>query len=265
MPEDVRKWTQELVDHLVRTRKDEGVWGYPQHEEDYSNTQYAFLGLRAARDCGAVVPRELFEQAVTATLARQEKDGPKVRRVIRASGPGERDYVIESGDRARGWSYHLEPHRPTGSMTTAAIAILAIANDALVRPERSPAYTPKMERDVQRSVQDGFAWLDKWWTVEKNPGPSSLPWHYYYLYGLERACVFGGTDRDLVGAHDWSLEGAAVLLKQQKPDGGWDTGKLGGSTYAPNPVLDTSWAILFLERATRPLAPVRAPVVTEGN
>jgi hypothetical protein len=263
LPEDARPWVESLVGALVGMRKPVGLWAYPVNEEDLSNTQYAFLGLRAARECGAVVPSKVFEEALLAVIDRQDVDGPKVPRTIPASGPGESPYAIDSGDRARGWAYHAQPKLSTGSMTTAAIAVLAICNDALLRPDRSPLYPPELERKTQASVQDGFAWLDKNWSVEKNTGVGAPPWHYYYLYGLERACVFGG--RETVGAHDWYIEGAKLLLRQQQEDGRWATGKLGDPQYSQNDLLDTAWAILFLERATRPLPPIRAPVVTEGD
>jgi hypothetical protein len=208
------------------------------------------------------LPDATFEVAIQTMIARQEKDGPKVTRRVPATGPGERTYGVDSGDRARGWKYR-EPFTVTGSMTTAAIAILAISHDALTRPERAARYTPQMERDLERAVQDGFAWLDRRWTVEKNPGDNAINWHLYHLYGLERACIFGG--RDLVGEHDWYLEGAAKLLAMQQTDGRWATGWKGIEHYQPSDYCDTAWAILFLKRATRPLPPIRAPVITPGN
>jgi hypothetical protein len=262
LPEDVRPWIQTLVDHLVSTRKEPGTWGYPQYEDDHSNTQYAFLGLRAARDCGAIVPEAVFLRAIATVMARQEKDGPAVMRQVPAAGPGESTYAIDQGDRARGWKYR-EPFTVTGSMTTAAIAVLAISHDALTRPVRSAQYEGQVERDLQRSVQDGFAWLDRRWTVDQNPGDNAINWHLYHLYGLERACVFGG--RDLIGKHDWYLEGAAKLLSMQGPDGRWATGWKGIEHYQPSDGCDTAWAILFLKRATRPFPPIRPPVVTMGD
>ncbi len=115
---------------------------------------------------------------------------------------------------------------------------------------------------IGRAVQDGFAWLDKHFSVTQNPGPGAPNWHYYYLYGLERAAVFGG--RVLLGKHDWYLTGARYLVGAQHPDGRWHTGTLGTKEYEASDVLDTAWAILFLKKATRPLEPVKAPVIT-GN
>ena len=150
-----------------------------------------------------------------------------------------------------------------GSMTTAGIAALAICNDALLKPERWGGYTDDLERKARRSVQDGFAWLDKNWAVDKNPPAGAPAWHYYYLYGLERACAFAG--RDAVGPHDWYVEGAKYLLGQQKADGRWSTGSLGSDgQIGASDLCDTAWALLFLKKATKPTVPMPAPVVTGG-
>jgi hypothetical protein len=266
MPPDVLKWVQDIANWLVRMRKPAtATWGYPAHRDDHSNTQYAYLGLRDARDCGAMIPPQVFLQGVQTMIERQEPDGPKVPRII--PGPDGSRYAIQSGDRARGWSYLQQPFVPTGSMTTSGIGIVAICNDALLRPRRIPAYDTTLERKAQQAVQDGFCWLDKNWTVERNPGPAAANWHHYYLYGLERAAVLGG--RDLVGLHDWYVEGARHLVGTQKGDGSWRTGALGEADpqngYEASDLCDTAWAVLFLARATRPAPPIRAPVVTGGD
>lgn len=261
MPPEVASWVQDLASWLVRMRKPEtSTWGYPANRDDLSNTQYAYLGLRAARDCGARIPPQVFLKGIETLLARQEPDGPKVNRVLPNPDPTGKPYVVGQ-DRARGWSYLVEPFTPTGSMTTSGIGILAICNDALLRPKRVEAYTGETERTVYRAVQDGFAWLDKAWSVERNPGPAAANWHFYYLYGLERAGVLGG--RDLVGIHDWYLDGARYLVGKQVADGHWSTGALGDALYAASDAADTAWAVLFLARATRPAPPM--PVVTEGD
>jgi hypothetical protein len=264
LPKEAAERVQELASWLVSVQLPDGWWRYPTYPPgDLSNTQYALLGLRAARDCGAAVPLDAFMKAMDQTLAQQEQDGPKQKRIIKGSGkPGESDYVVESGDRARGWKYQPDAGGITGSMTTAAIAVLAICRDALAKPTRYGAFDDDHDRRSARSVQDGFAWLDKNFTVERNP-PGLDGWHYYYLYGLERACAFAG--REAVGAHDWYVEGAKLLVAQQKPEGRWSTGTLGAKDIAPSDLLDTAWALLFLKKATRPTVPIPAPVITSGN
>lgn len=254
-------WIQSMADWIVSKQKPTGGWGYPDRREDWSNTQYALLGLRAAHDCGARIPPAVFMKAIKRALQLQEQDGPKVKRIIRSATGTGHTYVIDGGDRARGWGYLARDKvNATGSMTTSGIAILAIGHNALTKPRHFRPYDLKMQKQVQRAVQDGFAWLNFNFAVDKNPPPGAPAWHYYYLYGLERACVFGG--RNLLGENDWYIEGAKYLVANQHKEGKWSTGVLGAKDVEPSDVVDTAWAILFLARATRPAPPIKAPVVT---
>jgi hypothetical protein len=264
LPADALAWVQGLADFLVRAQKETGGWGYPAHREDNSNTQYALLGLRAARDCGANVPPTTFEKAMGMALLWQEADGPKQKRLIPGAGPGSSPYVIDSPDRARGFPYLRDPYLATGSMTTSGIAILAISHDALLRPRHLERYDGPKQNATTQAIQDAFAWLDKHFDVTRNPPGNAPNWHLYYLYGLERACALAG--RPLVGLHDWYLEGARHLVSIQKEDGRWATGALGiPGEFEASDVLDTAWALLFLKRATRPIQPIPPPVVTSGG
>ncbi len=260
LPREVLEWIKDMAMFLVNTQEDAGGFGYPKPREDMSNTQYALLGLRAARECGGVVPGRVFKRVIDRLLILQEQDGPKVLRTLGGEKKGDSIYKIDGGDRARGWGYMASAPGATGSMTTAGIASLAICHDALTQPKRLPIYNRKLENRVKRAVQDGFAWLDVNFTVERNPGRAAPPWHFYYLYGLERAAIYGS--RTLIGAHDWYLEGARYLVGRQGGDGSWNTGMLGGKEYKASAVLDTAWAILFLKKATRPMKPMPPPVVT---
>ena len=255
MPEDIREWVRSLANFLVEKQSPAGDWAYPAGTPDLSNTQYAMLGLRDAKDCGIPIPPQVFKRVLDRTLARQQQDGPDVPRVLREK---KRTYVVGK-DKARGWYYRDPTNSITGSMTTAGIAVLQIAHDGLLRPRKFPGYKASEQLKVAQAIQDGFAWMDKHFAVDRNPGMKG--WHYYYLYGLERAAVLGG--RDLIGEHDWYIKGAKYLIEHQKPDGRWSTGELGNAAeLEANDVLDSAWAILFLKRATRPLVPLPAPVVT---
>ena len=263
LPEEARRGAKKMVRWLLSKQTDKGGWGYPMYREDMSNTQYALLGLRAARDCGCLNEDHAFLRVIERVLGTQEKEGPKVLRTIGGESKGDSLYKIDSDDRARGWGYmpDQKPRMATGSMTTAGIACLAICHDALTRPERSALYESVKENHVRRGIQDGFAWLDLNFTVRSNPPARAPAWHYYYLYGLERAAMLAGRAR--IGRYDWYLEGAKYLVAAQKEDGHWSTGVLGGKAYAASEVLDTAWAILFLKKATKPVKPIPGPVVTK--
>ena len=60
--------------------------------------------------------------------------------------------------------------------------------------------------------------------------------------------------------------GARVLVDAQQSDGRWHTGFLGGNgEVGESDLCDTAWALLFLKKATRPVPPIQAPVVTNGG
>jgi Mg-chelatase subunit ChlD len=133
-----------------------------------------------------------------------------------------------------GWLYHEGGHQSYGSMTCAGICTTVLCRSYL--GEKEPASSPK--------VQAGLAWLAANFSVSKNP--KSEQWPMYYLYSVERVGVFCGTER--IGPHAWYPMGAKHLVAAQKPDGRWDVGE-GSHEH------ETSFALLFLTRAT---APVRA-------
>ena len=63
-------------------------------------------------------------------------------------------------------------------------------------------------------IDNGVDWLRRHFTVQGNPSSSarhSRLWHYYYLYGLERAGRLSA--RRKIGEHDWYREGAKFLVR----------------------------------------------------
>ena len=215
---------------LKQTRTPAG-WG------DFSNTQYAALGLRAAHDAGIVLPKEVIVRAIQAINAAQQAGPPPPKGVALS---------LPSGRKARGWCYD-DPckcplHRPYGTMTAGMVSSLAIFDYILGRESKRNA-----------SILDGLAWLQVQYTVETVPGPiewdsiSKTTYLTYYLYGLERAGIMTGNEK--FGTHFWYAEGVRVLLESQKTDGSWAVDDWGTPTW------DTCLALLFLKRSTRPLVP----------
>jgi hypothetical protein len=102
-------------------------------------------------------------------------------------------------------------------------------------------------------VQAGIRWLADNFSVAEHPGLSARH-HYYYLYALERAGAFLETEK--IGDHEWYREGAAWLLSNQK-EGSWIQQEPGSVPRLPDSqellrLKDTSFALLFLRRATAP-------------
>ena len=182
---------------------------------DNSNAQYAALGLRACHDAGVVIPPETIE-------------------------PAEKWW--REGTTGEGWGYLNKGDSGYGSMTAGAVGALTIYQ-----------FIQGKQWMKDKDVVAGMDWLGKNFTVTQNPGPHDADggqngWQYYYLYALERAGIFYGTE--MLGAHEWYVEGAQYLLGEQSAEGGW-TSK--GTNHA---IWDTCFAILFLRRATRPLTDV---------
>lgn len=274
-PEGVRKWIVELVDFIVSSQHASGGWRYPGNpvasepgDTDLSNTQYALLALEAAARCGIPVPAETFAKAVEHVLGEQEQEGLPAPvwlpdEAWLPGDPPERRWREVARAQARGWTY-LPGHAtlPTGSMTTAGVACLAIGKERLWALERLPA---DLRKRIDRGLRDGIAWLGEHFQVDTNPDDQPQ-WHYYYLYGLERA----GTKLGLewIGTRAWYREGAEHLLAAQQADGGWleaaASGKPADSTESA--ITQTCFALLFLKRATRvPPVPLAPPAAVTGD
>jgi hypothetical protein len=192
---------------------------------DFSNTQFAILGLRACREAGVEVPQATWKKALDYLKKFQREDG--------------------------GWGYVISGQQDEASyasLTAAGACSAAICLHAL------GAKDPKTDFTVRLAL----GWLAKHPDPSKNEGidqsavlgPS--PWQCYHLYSVERAGRVLGLAE--LGGRSWYDAGASWLLSAQKDDGHWADDPLRGDalpTYMA--VADTCFAILFLTRATRPL------------
>ena len=208
-PREHREWISEIADDLASWQR--GAYGYPDGEVDLSNTQYAALGLRVAAQHGHKISPRTWERMAEWTLVQQQ------------TTPGAAGFRYRDGSDA------------TGSMTTAGLAVLAIAVEQL----------PRKNREYEKAIERGRRWLDENISIDRNPvvpfgskqrSDQSGGHHLYYLYGLERAGAFLKTA--VFGECDWYREGATHLVDRQHANGSW-----GGQA-------DTSFALLFLARAT---------------
>lgn len=273
-----------LVEELVKFLKDSLVpkvngWRYPGNTQgspegpvDLSNTQYALLGLDAAARCGSNVPPELYLKVLEYLLATQQKDGLPTELFVQSPdwepGADGVERWLSAGRRtARGFPYMPgSTDGTTGSMTTAGIACLAIVKARLSEAGR---LTPELTRRIDGGILDGLAWLTDVFTVTDNPvvPAGGAPWHYYYLYGVERVGSLTGLAH--VAKVDWYRAGAEHLLGAQEKDGGWRrAGAKPGAMADENEteIAQTCFALLFLRRATTPpVVPITPKVLTGGG
>ncbi|MHC4821764.1 MAG: hypothetical protein ACYTDX_08615, partial [Planctomycetota bacterium] len=233
---------------------------------DNSNSQYGLLGLKAGSRLGAKVRKSTWMNGLRHFLRDQMKHGTKVTRYEYRGvdedgyGAGKRS---AGADKARGWAYRFNGN-PTGSMTTGGVSSLAICRSELLDEAN---YDGALSRHVDQSIRDGIAWLGKNFAVDQNPGMPA--WHYYYLYGLERAGILAGVH--LMERHDWYGEGADYLVKMQQKDGGWTAAtsfamrRGGGGRKKASLLQETCFALLFLKRATFTVKAKGTPTESEDD
>ncbi|GEM_PF-3063365 len=236
---------------------------------DYSNTQYAILGLKAASLCG-VRPwnaDEFWRLILEQFLTGQELDGERVVLKISSEGAGRAgvdlraegwEEVKTSGERsrnarARGWNYsnlnltdrldrRLRGNYGSATMSAAGLTALLVGRSEIsnLQPEECLL--------VDAGIHDGLAWFQKNWPLSRDVpanthqrGVNLSDCDGYLLYGLERLGVLGNLKT--IGGNPWYEQGAAALLESQCADGFWQ-GNYGGR-------LETAFDLLFLCRGTR--------------
>ena len=170
---------------LVRAQGADGGWRYGQNsrKSDNSCTQYALLGLRAAKALKLDVPTRTWDRALR--------------------------YVVGQITREGGTGYQ-DARRATMNMTVGALSSLVIARDG-VKGSRDSQKQKRAAKYQKRTL----AFLTRKWS-----GPLVHGRSFYGLYGLERAMAFARVER--LGKKDWYRLGAEWLLGQQeKKNGSW--------------------------------------------
>jgi hypothetical protein len=241
------EWLQDSQIVSPQSPDRKGSWSYGESgligqraaPGDGSNSQFALLALYeaacAAEKKGLHIPisRETWRLAHIYWTSNQYKEK-------------------EDG----GWGY-LWRMAPTGSMTCAGVASLVICSDVLHEPDAKVVGDAidgcyRASSEDRENIAKGIEWLRRHFSVQGNPaammGESRL-WHYYYLYGLERAGRLSA--RRKIGEHDWYREGAKYLVRA-----------IGAKTIEPlwqgndvaerDPDVATSLALLFLSKGRWP-------------
>ncbi|MGA2254775.1 MAG: DUF4159 domain-containing protein, partial [Thermoguttaceae bacterium] len=221
------------------------MWNKRSIDADGSNSQFAMLALyEAARAAEShhirvTIHRETWERIHSYWVNNQIR------------------FEDHRGDYGA-WPYK-KSQLGTGSMTCAGIAAMVISGDVLHEPDakvtgdqidgcyRAPS------ADLER-IGNGIDWLRKHFTVQGNPptGPADggRLWHYYYLYGLERAGRL--TARRKIGEYDWYREGAKYLVHAIGPVVSRSSWR-GRASVETDENLATSLALLFLSKGRWPV------------
>lgn len=221
-----------LESFQITTGERAGLWSYGAQRDgggggDNSNTQFALLALDDAAEHGAKVSEQTWRRSFQRWQAMQNGSGS--------------------------WGYL--PQAPgTGSMTCAGITSMIITSkrlesgDARINGDMVDCcVAPTQDTAVDRA----FSWMARNMSLRTNPsegggGGNSL---MYYLYGVERVGRLSG--RRFIGTHDWYREGAELLVSwQDSLDGTW---RGTGVVEQNNPMVSTSFALLFLAKGRRPV------------
>lgn len=244
-----------IRDWLIAQQRPFGGWNYVNDPKaaigDTSVSQYAVLGLWACHRAGVVVPTSVWEKAANYFMKTQREDG--------------------------GFAYRLDEsvpqrHRtPRLTMTVAGGGSLAVIRIVLFgdptpvakskhalleRPEGPIAEDPQRKTTLDvgsfdKKIGASVKWVTTRFEDERDWGES---WTNYYFYGLERLAALQNLEK--FGAHDWYIEGRDYLIRTQAKDGSWIAPNAAGHA--------TSFALLFLSRATQSLIPDRPKLIGGG-
>jgi hypothetical protein len=242
------------AERLILGQRPRGDWGYlcpptaPAGHVDNSNSQFAVLGLLAARD-----------------------RSPRIRDALRLAASHFRTSQREDG----GWVYGGSgsgAYNTTVSMTCAGLLGIATQHGLEVTMQasgRRPIVPGKTDVSLSQpltanpledpAVVKGLAYVERYlkeyegcdltrgtdgvWAYlrpDQPAQPKQLLADMYLLWSIERTAVLYGLSR--IGEVDWYQWGADKLNKAQLPDGHWDDMYL-------EPRVATSFALLFLTRA----------------
>ncbi|MEZ6139592.1 MAG: HEAT repeat domain-containing protein [Zavarzinella sp.] len=200
---------------------------------DHSNTQFATVGCWCGRRHGVdvTVAMELLDKHYRSC---QSDDG--------------------------GWNYSSvlgSGGRSTPAMTCAGLIALAMAHGnreakMKARPlAPKPIAEPVEKEPAKEEINDvaldaGLKCLGKFLADEQGDGQKKrkqLATNMYFMWSLERTGMMYGLQT--IGKIDWYLWGLDTILDTQSPNGSWEMGGYHGA----EPIINTSFAILFLSRA----------------
>ncbi len=182
---------------------------------DNSNSQFGILGLVYAQKAGFQVPRIIWERAKKYYEGSQHDDGgwDYLSDAYRASLP------VGAPEAAA--------RRPTIPMTLAGTVSIYLCDEMLADKRHRQCEVPP----ANAAHEAGLKWIAEHWATNQGP---------YGWYACERLGILIGYSE--FGGHDWYQEGARDVM-----------GDIGGGNDWHGPVVNTSFAVLFLARGRHPI------------
>lgn len=202
-------------------------WSYPGNQmADNSNTQYALLGLYAAKQAGAKIDDTVWKAIQDYYTRTQISESPT------------------SGS----WCYFNKQigDSPSFSMTVAGVCGLYIAAMGLDQSEQGLDPVSGKAANCgayseSTALAKGMNWVGAHFNFES---PKST---FYNIYGIERLGRLSG--QRFIDRYDWYREGCERLIRMQRDDGSI----VGKSGIDASPTLATSFALLFLSKGRTPV------------
>lgn len=207
-------------------------WSYPGNEiSDNSNTQYALLGLYAAKTAGVKIDDALWREIQEYYTRTQKED--------------------RLNAKAGYWMYHnAGGEGPSFTMSVGGACGLLIANMGLDKSDQELNPTTGVAAKCG-IYPDNDALAKGMFYVGANFNFEQGKSYFYNYYGIERLGRLSG--QRFIGRMDWYREGCVKLLRLQQ-----DSGAFSYTTEAPGidkgyPVITTSFALLYLSKGRTPV------------
>ncbi len=227
-PQKDKLHIKRLAEWLVSTQTDSGGWGYLKTSvsSDPSNSQFALLALHDAERQGILIPKSTWEKAEQYWTSRQAGSG--------------------------GWNYDSTfGPKASISMTCAGVASLVVTRgkagsdkNRITNGEVNCCGNPPENNDA---VNRGLIWLARNIKVGAQASSSA---YFYQMYCIERVGRLTGTR--FIGTTDWYRMGCEHIVGlQDNLRGSWRGSLSHGES---NPMIATSFALLFLAKGRRPIA-----------
>ncbi len=200
-------------------------WSYPGNNlPDNSNTQYALLGLYAAKQAGAKI-EDRHWKAIQEYYTRTQAAGGS-------------------------WSYHNSRVGDSGAsftMSVAGVCGLVIAGMGLDQSPQQldPATGVAANCGVyaeDSALARGMNWVASKFSFLQGKSNS------YNVYGIERLGRLSG--QRFIGKYDWYREGCVFLITKQDPASG---AIIVGQGIDGSEILSTAFSLLFLSKGRTPV------------